>query len=61
MIYKEFERILKINNTGFSVEKALDEIRHMQELTYTLPKSGEIKTQLLNPNPSQEKLLNLMI
>ena len=38
-IYKELERILKANKIDISVEKAIEQIREIRQLQYTLPKS----------------------
>lgn len=58
-VYKELERQLHIQNTGMSVETAIEEIRQIKQLTYRLPKSKQIKTKILAPTPNQEILLNL--
>jgi transposase len=60
-IYKELERLLKLNNLEFSVEKALEQIKEIKQLTYTLPKSRQLKTKILQPNEQQQKLLTMKI
>jgi hypothetical protein len=60
-VYKELERLLKQNNIALSPEKALTEINHLQQLTYILPKSKQVKTKLLRPSPNQLLLLNMKI
>jgi len=58
-IYKELERLLQINQIDISVEKAIEEIKEIRQLSYRLPKSKTVKTKLLQPTAIQEKLLNL--
>ncbi len=60
-VYKELERLLKLNNIALSPEKAITEINHLQQLTYKLPKSKQVKTKLLRPSPNQLLLLNMKI
>lgn len=60
-LLKELELKIKDNNINLSVQKAMDELKQVQELTYQLPKSRQIKIQLLNPNEIQKRLLNLKI
>lgn len=58
-LYKELERLLKENKIMLSPEKALAEINHLQQLTYILPKSKQVKKRLLKPTPNQLLLLNM--
>lgn len=58
-VYKELERLLKINNITISPEKAISEIKEIRQLKYTLPKSGQIKTKLLRLNENQRQLVNM--
>ena len=60
-IYKELERILKANKIDISVEKAIEQIREIRQLQYTLPKSKLVKTKILQPTELQETLLNMKI
>ena len=60
-IYKELERLLKKNNVGLSAEKAIEQIKEIRQLSYTLPKSRKIKTKILKPTEIQARLLNLKI
>jgi len=60
-VYKELERILRINQIGLSPEKAINEIKEIKQLRYTLPKSKEAKTKILKPTKEQEWLLNMEI
>ena len=58
-VYKELERILVKNNIAISPEKAINEIKEIRQLQYTLPKSGQIKTKLLRLSDSQAILINM--
>lgn len=60
-IYKELERLLKANKIEISAEKALEQIREIRQLKYTLPKSRLVKTKILQPTAMQELLLNMKI
>jgi transposase len=60
-VYKELERLLKLNNIALSPEKALREINQLQKLTYMLPKSRHVKIKLLRPTLNQLLLLNMKI
>jgi transposase len=60
-IYKELERLLKINKINISAEKAIEQIKEIRQLKYTQPKSRHIKTKILKPTEIQAKLLKLKI
>jgi transposase len=60
-IYKELERLLKQNNIKLSPEKAIEQIKEIRQLRYTLPKSRQIKTKILQPTEIQNQLLNMKI
>lgn len=60
-VYKELERLIIINQIRLSPEKAINEIKEIKQLSYTLPKSKETKTKILKPTNEQEWLLNLEI
>ncbi|HYX07888.1 MAG TPA: IS1634 family transposase [Bacteroidales bacterium] len=60
-IYKELERLLKVNCIGLSAEKAIEQIREIRQLQYTLPKSRQIKTKILRPTEVQARLLEMKI
>ncbi len=60
-LYKELERLLKLNNVKLSPEKALEQIKEIRQLRYTLPKSRQIKTKILQPSEIQNQLLNMKI
>ena len=58
-IYKELDRVVNINQLGFSVETAIKNLKEIQELTYVLPYSKIRKSKILSPNLCQQKLLDL--
>ena len=60
-IYKELERLLKLNKIEISPEKAINEIKEIRQLKYILPKSRHVKTKILQPTERQLKLLGLKI
>lgn len=60
-VYKELERLLIKNQIKLSPEKAINEIKEIKQLKYTLPKSKETKTKILKPSQEQEWLLNMKI
>ncbi len=60
-IYKELERVLKLNSINISAEKAIEQIKEIRQIRYTLPKSREIKTKILQPTELQSKLLMMNI
>ena len=60
-IYKELERLLKRNNIDLSPEKAIDQIKEIRQLRYILPKSRQVKTQILQPTKEQSLLLSMKI
>jgi transposase len=60
-IYKELERLLKANKIEMSAEKAIEHIREIRQLKYTLPKSRLVKTKILQPTDAQLALLNMKI
>jgi len=59
-LYKELERMLARHKVNMSVEKALEQINEIQQITYTLPRSGRQKTKLLKLNQKQQKLLKII-
>jgi transposase len=61
IIYKELERLLRLNKIGFSAEKAIEEIKEIRQLKYVLPKSRQLKTKILKPTENQKILLTLKI
>jgi transposase len=61
VIYKELERLLKLNKIDLSVEKAIEQIKEIRQLKYVLPKSRLVKTKILLPTDQQNKLLKMKI
>ncbi|TVQ17502.1 MAG: hypothetical protein EA361_02405 [Bacteroidetes bacterium] len=60
-MYKELERLLRLNKIGISAEKAIDEIKEIRQLKYVLPRSRQLKKKILNPTEKQKSLLNLKV
>lgn len=60
-LYKELERLLKLNNIELSPEKAIEQIKEIRQLHYTLPKSRQTKTKILQPTEIQKQLLDMKI
>jgi transposase len=60
-IYKELERLLKKNKIVLSAGKAIEQIKEIRQLRYTLPRSREVKTKILQPTPLQARLINMKI
>ncbi|MEM9545844.1 MAG: IS1634 family transposase [Bacteroidota bacterium] len=59
-VYRRLEHLLYKNQVGISVEKAIKELKEIQQLTYRLPSSGKIVEHLLNLNEDQKTLINLV-
>ena len=60
-LYKELERLLKLNNMDLSAEKAIGQIKEIRQLRYVLPKSRQPKTKILQPTEEQAQLLKMKI
>ena len=60
-IYKELERLLKKNKIGLSAGKAIEQIKEIRQLRYTLPRSQEVKTKILQPTTPQAQLIDMNI
>lgn len=58
-VYKELERLLAKNNIAMSPEKAINEIKEIRQLQYTLPKSRQVKTKILKLTEDQSKLMKM--
>jgi len=58
-MYKELERLIKINKLEISVDTVIAQIKDIQQITYVLPVSNTIKTKLLKLNPIQKKILEI--
>jgi transposase len=59
--YKALEKIMKDNNLQITPQKAIDTLKEVQEITYQLPKSKIIKTQLLKLTALQNDILKMKI
>lgn len=59
-VYKRLEYLLKVNQLDISIEKAIKELKEIQQLTYRLPSNGQKIDHLLNLNSNQKALLNLV-
>lgn len=58
-IYKELERRLYESNMKISVEQAIIEIADIQQLTYTLPRSKQVKSKLLKLSQKKKRLIEI--
>lgn len=59
-IYKELERVLIAEKSNLSVKKASETTHTIYQVTYKLPESGYVKTQLLKMNEEQEELYQII-
>ncbi|KAF0162445.1 MAG: transposase IS4 family protein [Ignavibacteria bacterium] len=59
-VYKEFERLIEENHLRLSIEKAVEEIKDIHQLTYMLPKSKQTKTKLLKLNDIQNQIIKII-
>ncbi len=59
-VYRKLEYLLKINNTNISIDKAIKELKQIQQLTYTLTSTGEVIEHILALNENQKKIINLI-
>lgn len=59
-IYKELERILKLEKAEISVKKAAELTHNMYEINYTLPDSKHTKSNLLKMDEQQSKLYQII-
>lgn len=60
-VYKELERLLAKNNIAMSPEKAINEIKEIRQLQYTLPKSRQVKTKILKLTEDQSQLMKMKL
>ena len=60
-LYKDLEIKIKENKIDISVQKAIESLKEVQEITYQLPKSKQIKRQMLKLDTTQHALLNLKL
>jgi transposase len=59
-LYKELERRLKVAKVDVSIETAINEIKDIMQITYTLPKSNVMKSKLLKLTNSKSQILKLI-
>lgn len=59
-IYKELERVLYKEKSSLSLKKAAELTHNMYQITYTLPESRHTKSKLLNMDPEQAELYNII-
>ena len=59
-IYKELERVLYKEKSSLSLETSADITHNMYEITYTLPESKHIKSQLLKMDDKQAELYQII-
>jgi len=60
-IYKELERILRMEKSTLSVKKAAELTHNMYEITYTLPESRHTKSRLLKMDDDQAELHQIIL
>lgn len=60
-IYKELERVLKSENSYLSVKRAAELTHNMYQINFTLPESKHQKSKLLNMNPEQADLYQIIL
>lgn len=58
-IYKEMERRLYEREPKISIEQAIIEIADIQQLTYTLPRSKEVKSKLLQLSEKKKRIIEI--
>jgi transposase len=59
-IYKEMERVLKLEKSTLSVKKAAEITHNMYQITYTLPDSKHTKSRLLKMDEEQSELYEII-
>jgi transposase len=59
-IYKELERVLYEEKSTLSLKKASEITHNMYQITYTLPESKHKKSRLLNMDPEQAELYQII-
>lgn len=59
-IYKELERVLKLEESGLSLRKAGEITHTIYQLTFQLPDSGYVKKQLLKMDEEQAELYRII-
>jgi transposase len=59
-IYKELERVLKEEKSSISLQTASEITHNMYQITYQLPESKHVKSTLLNMDPQQRELYEIV-
>ena len=59
-IYKELERVLKLEASRLSLKKAAEVTHNMYQITYTLPESKHTKSRLLQMDEEQSELYEII-
>lgn len=59
-IYKELERVLKLEASKLSLKKAVEVTHNMYQITYTLPESKHTKSRLLQMDEEQSELYEII-
>ena len=60
-VYKELERALYAKNSTISVKHAAELTHNMYQVTYWLPESEMLHTQILGMDEEQEELFNIVV
>jgi transposase len=60
-IYKELERVLKLEKSDISIKKAAELTQNMYQVTYTLPESKHTKSTLLKMDDEQAELYQIIM
>jgi len=59
-LYKELERVLKLEKSTLSLKKAVEITHNMYQITYTLPDSKHTKKRLLQMDKDQSELYQII-
>lgn len=59
-IYKDLERVLKLDKSKLSLKRASELTHNMYEISYTLPESGQTKSKLLRMDEEQAELYQII-
>jgi transposase len=59
-VYKELERVLKLEKSTLSLRKAAEVTHNMYQITYTLPDSKHTKSRLLQMDEEQSELFEIV-
>lgn len=60
-VYKELERVLKIENSKLSVKRSVELTHNMYQISYTLPQSKHTKSNLLKMDNEQAELYDIVM